>query len=205
MLPNDHNSATALGRLAVGSAARPMPGETVSGDAWLVEQGVDWAVIAVIDGLGHGPDAHLAAMRAYAAMQTHVALAPTHMMQQAHQATLGTRGVVAAIFRFDYGARMVHFVGVGNIAVQVVSRPPFRPISRNGTVGYRLPPLFEQHAPLASGDLFVVCSDGIAPRFVGDKLLQAGLPPQTLADHLLQTYGKATDDATALIVQFQYP
>jgi len=43
--------------ILIGIAERPYPGETVSGDAYAVHWVGDACRIAVIDGLGHGPEA----------------------------------------------------------------------------------------------------------------------------------------------------
>ncbi|HEX4932688.1 MAG TPA: hypothetical protein VFV33_05870, partial [Gemmatimonadaceae bacterium] len=45
------------GRLEIGSAGRPVPGARESGDDYLVAASPDGVLLAVADGLGHGPEA----------------------------------------------------------------------------------------------------------------------------------------------------
>src|SRR5262245_45672747 len=47
--------------LEIGAVCVPNPGDVVSGDAWAVEWRGGHCVILVADGLGHGPDAAVAA------------------------------------------------------------------------------------------------------------------------------------------------
>ncbi|HEY1633585.1 MAG TPA: hypothetical protein VGF64_02425, partial [Acidimicrobiales bacterium] len=54
----------ANGMLEWAVAARPFPGESVSGDQSVVRVSETEALLAVIDGLGHGPEAATAAEHA---------------------------------------------------------------------------------------------------------------------------------------------
>ena len=58
-----------------GAAGRPMPGEMVSGDQYVVWPLPDGVLLAVVDGLGHGPAAAAAASEAGAILQAHCARA----------------------------------------------------------------------------------------------------------------------------------
>jgi len=48
--------------LVVAGVSRPYPGETVNGDAWAVHRHGGAGRIALVDGLGHGPEAAVAAL-----------------------------------------------------------------------------------------------------------------------------------------------
>jgi negative regulator of sigma-B (phosphoserine phosphatase) len=50
-------------RIDAGEYVRPCDGETLSGDTALVQWGDDGVLVAVIDVLGHGPDAHQLAIQ----------------------------------------------------------------------------------------------------------------------------------------------
>ena len=50
-------------RIETGEYVRPCDGETLSGDAVVVHADDDGVFVAVIDALGHGPDAHELAMQ----------------------------------------------------------------------------------------------------------------------------------------------
>ncbi len=184
-----------------GAATRPMPGQVVSGDTWFYHETPTHCLAVVIDGLGHGPGAYEAAQRAYNAIKDRPEQPLTALMTAAHIAAQGSRGVVAGLLRLNLTEHTLNYVGVGNIGIYVVSERSIKPISRNGTVGYRLPSLFEQHATYNEGDLFVLFSDGISMRFADAPWMRAGLEPQTLADRILMEFSKVSDDATVLVVR----
>lgn len=50
--------------IAFAVAGRPHPLEKISGDAWLLDQTERGYRLALVDGLGHGPDAARAAQTA---------------------------------------------------------------------------------------------------------------------------------------------
>lgn len=109
----------------IGGVCVPYPGETVCGDAWGVEGDQHGLTITVADGLGHGPDAHVAAAAAIAAVQRRAGRMPGALLQYAHDALRITRGAAVAITRLDLARKQLTFSGVGNIAAALngVARP----------------------------------------------------------------------------------
>ncbi|HMQ33144.1 MAG TPA: SpoIIE family protein phosphatase, partial [Chloroflexaceae bacterium] len=126
---------------------------------------------------------------------------PALLMQQAHRAIQGTRGAVMALMTFNLQLRSVSYIGVGNIGAHVYSQIPIKPISKNGIVGYRLPHLLKLAYSYNFGDTFVLFSDGVSGRFTLDSAIGPSLPPQSLAERILNDYGKTTDDATVVVVR----
>src|SRR6267154_948379 len=59
-----------------GVASRALPGEALSGDLHFVKQVATGAVVAVVDGLGHGAEAATAARAAVTALDRHAAESP---------------------------------------------------------------------------------------------------------------------------------
>lgn len=187
--------------LAVGIAERPKAGATISGDSYLIKNGGTNALIAVIDGLGGGTAAAEAALKAHTAIESHAEQPLNQIMQAAHHACMGTRGAVIGLLRLDLAQQRACYVGVGNIGIYVLSQHPIKPLSRNGIVGYRMPPLMEQQASYDTGDTFILFSDGISMRFVDAPLLHEGLEPQPLAERIMEQYGKTIDDVTVVVVK----
>ncbi|GAC1520374.1 MAG: SpoIIE family protein phosphatase [Herpetosiphon sp.] len=183
-----------------GVATRPMPGEVVSGDTWFIETNGTQMLACVIDGLGHGPAAHVAAMQAHKAIILGSHLPLTTLMQQTHEATRGTRGVVASLLRLNFVTDEATYVGVGNIGLHVTSQRNIKFIPRNGTVGYQLPKLYEHRATYDPGDTFILFSDGIPTRFTNSPTMCMSLQPQELANRILADWAKASDDATVMVI-----
>src|SRR5436853_4884718 len=110
-----------------------------------------------------------------------------------------TRGAVIGLLRLEQASNQATYVGVGNIGVQVYSRQPIKPISKNGILGFRLPTLLELRYVYDPGDIFVLYSDGVSSSFGQDSKIDIKQPPQRIADQVLTLYGKYTDDATVVV------
>lgn len=185
-----------------GAVVRPKQGQTVSGDAYVVEPFTPHGLqVAVIDGLGGGTEAARAALGAVEVVRSTPAQDPSELMRRSHVALHGTRGAVMALLTFNLASRSVSYMGVGNIGVQVYSAIPIKPISKNGIIGYRLPHLLKLAYNYNFGDTFVLYSDGISSRFNLDTTLDSALEPQRLAETILHHYGKDSDDATVVVVR----
>jgi hypothetical protein len=105
-----------------------MPGEQVPGDAWTFRRLPTGGVLMVADGLGHGPDAAIAAREAVRVMRESQASAPCLLAEFVHRALATTRGAAIGIADIAVETAQVAFVGIGNISASVVtggvSRPP---------------------------------------------------------------------------------
>src|SRR5258707_13527457 len=77
-----------------GVASRALPGEAQSGDLHFVKQVGAGALVAVVDGLGHGAEAATAARAAVAALEGHATESPVPAIQAGHRALHGPPGTV---------------------------------------------------------------------------------------------------------------
>jgi negative regulator of sigma-B (phosphoserine phosphatase) len=185
-----------------GAVCRAKQGQSVSGDVYVVrEYGEGQALISVIDGLGGGTEAERAARLAADLLEQHTDLPLQELIRRSHTALHSTRGAVIGILRLDQASSHATYVGVGNIGVQVYSRQPIKPISKNGILGFRLPSLLELRYSYDPGDIFVLYSDGVSSSFGQDNKIDLKQPPQRMAEQILATYGKYTDDATVVAVK----
>jgi phosphoserine phosphatase RsbX len=179
-------------------AGRALPGEHVSGDLAVHLALGDRDLVAVIDGLGHGPEAAVAATRAREVIEEHSDLALDELLTRMHRDLRRTRGVVASLATVERSGHM-RWVGVGNVETHLVRPDGLRlrlagsAMLYGGVVGYRLPPVRVGHARMRVGDVLVMATDGITPDFVD------GLPATTSLQHLVDTVleqcAKPTDDA----------
>ncbi|NWF70818.1 MAG: SpoIIE family protein phosphatase [Chloroflexi bacterium] len=189
--------------LIYGVAHSPKPGFAESGDFYVVEQTNRSALIAVIDGLGHGGHGAAAARAAGEALRKHAHDTPLALMQRCHQALNGTRGAVMSIARLENGE--MTWLGVGNVE-GVLLRADLRLtrerlLLRGGVVGYRMPPLRAFCVPLTAGDTLLFVTDGIKSAFLED--LPAADNPQAVADDVLARHNRQTDDALVLVARYQ--
>ncbi len=180
--------------------------ESESGDAHFVASFPQGALVAVVDGLGHGPEAAEAAAKAIEVMR-HCAQEPvTEIILRCHEELRKTRGAVISLASFHAGMSTMTWLGVGNVEGFL-----FRPgqsgsgareslLLRGGVVGYQLPPLRSVSLPVSSGDTLMFATDGISSGF-GDRL-PLDRSPQEVASDILRRHGKKTDDALILVARY---
>jgi serine/threonine protein phosphatase PrpC len=158
-------------------------------------------LVSVIDGLGGGSEAERAARLAAQMLEQYPDYPLQDLIRRSHSALHSTRGAVIGVLRLELASSQATYVGVGNIGVQVYSRQPIKPISKNGILGFRLPTLLELRYVYDPGDIFVLYSDGVSSSFAQDGKIDIKQPPQRMAEQILATYGKHTDDATVVAVR----
>jgi negative regulator of sigma-B (phosphoserine phosphatase) len=163
-----------------GEAGAPLAGESRSGDlaVWATYDG--GALVAAIDGLGHGGAAADAAEVAAAQLRAHAAQPPETALKRCHEALRATRGVVATVAWFDLDTCELTWTGIGNVEGRLVRadrRPgdsPDSPMLFGGVLGWSLPAVRPVRTTLAPGDCLVMATDGVAADF--NASLQPGLP-----------------------------
>jgi phosphoserine phosphatase RsbX len=188
-------------------AKKSAPGQTVSGDLHLIQPHERGVLLAVVDGLGHGPEASRAAIIAVDALRQQPGDSVHALTNRCHAALTRTRGVVMTLANFDSADRTITWCGVGNVEARLfrhdASRAPSpeSALLRGGTVGSQLPVLYASVIPVNPGDVLVLASDGIRPDYEDDVPLKG--PPQRIADYILQKYFKGGDDALVLVARFE--
>src|SRR5262245_20012826 len=70
-------------KMEFGIVCLPMPGEDVCGDGWGQERQTDKYSYALVDGLGHGPDAAVAAVAALSVAKEYRDKAPAEIVERA--------------------------------------------------------------------------------------------------------------------------
>jgi phosphoserine phosphatase RsbX len=188
------------------TAGRPIPGEESSGDDALVVANGSTALVAAIDGVGHGPPARAAAAVAVAALRRRPSDDVVALTRRCHEALRPTRGAAVglAAFRAD---GTVTWLGIGNISGRLVSRgalsvPTGRWLgSLSGVAGDGdLPPLRPTTIPVRRGDVLILATDGIDGAF-GDRVVVTGTCEE-IADRVLRDFGRATDDALVVVARY---
>jgi hypothetical protein len=185
-----------------GVATRSLAAGAPSGDGYLVKPVPRGMLIAVVDGLGHGPQAAAASETALATLERHAAEPPAVLLGRCHENLRPTRGAVLSLARIDESARTLTWLGVGNVegvllrADRAANPPLERLAPRPGVLGRQLPALGSATLPFKAGDTLILATDGIPAGFE-DHLTVS--PPRRLADDILALHGSSTDDALVLV------
>jgi phosphoserine phosphatase RsbX len=169
----------------------------------------DGVLVAVIDGLGHGHSAAVAARTVSDALQGHAHEPPISLLGRCHEGSKRTRGAVMSIASFNAPASRMTWIGVGNVEGMLLRSGANRHvtgqrdeglITRGGVVGYQIPALRETEISVNRGDTLILATDGLDSAFTDHLTL--GDPPQQIADRILEQHGKATDDALVLVARY---
>jgi phosphoserine phosphatase RsbX len=186
---------------------RPLPGEAVSGDAALVATVGDRTLLAAIDGLGHGPEAHEAATIASATLEQNAAEPLEPLLLLCHQALRRTRGAAITVAAIAHPEGEMQWLGIGNVEAAVVKagaekKPAVETVFHfPGVVGYRLPKVRVRTIALDAGDVIVLATDGIAASFLED--LAPAPDIDRLADRIVDAHARPADDALVLVARYE--
>lgn len=196
---------------------RPALHQSLSGDCLLQRDHGHLAVRLLLDGTGHGVDAHRIAVQAAGAIdqnldQQFAAMTPApdgldigtlivDALQAGHQRIRGSRGAAVGLAVIDRRSRCLHFAGIGNTRILLLACRGWEGVSRDGQLGvsFRRPVI--QCFSLAPGDVVIQTSDGI--RASSLRALRPGRPgvavepEQVIRDLLAQT--PFTDDVSMLV------
>jgi len=186
-----------------GAFSRPVSGEVENGDAWQISVTADSARFFVVDGLGHGPVAAVAANTAVGSFLKHPDQAPLQFMQSTHRDMAGTRGAAAAMLRLDGHSDAISYAGIGNISACFVGPNGQKGlISHNGTLGGNVRKFQAFDYPWLSGALLIMHSDGIKTRWSLDDYPGLALRhPAIIAATLARDFSRGSDDMTVLVAR----
>jgi anti-sigma regulatory factor (Ser/Thr protein kinase) len=188
-----------------GVSQTALHGEHFCGDSWaLATKETVWTMM-MVDGLGHGEAASVAAAAAVKAFAEHPQAEPVAMMDEMHRAMMGTRGGAAAVARVDAAQGTLRFAGIGNISASIVSIEGARGLaSHPGIVGaqYRHAQAFDFGDII--GKLLIMHSDGLQSRWrMADYPGLVHRHPAVVAAVLHRDFNRNRDDATVMVVALE--
>ncbi|MFJ4778089.1 SpoIIE family protein phosphatase [Streptomyces sp. NPDC088762] len=197
-LPDEREAA----REAVGILSLPAANEEQCGDAAAITDAADLRTAAVVDGLGHGPEAAEAAQAAVRTFRATAERPLTEIMTAMHRTLRHTRGAAVGLLRLNAGE--AEYCGIGNVRAVALSpnEVHHRLTGQPGTVGWRMPAPRTHGIPLTAATTVVLHSDGIDLRWAHTPPAHfLRLPASLLATALVHGYHRTRDDATVVAAQ----
>jgi negative regulator of sigma-B (phosphoserine phosphatase) len=177
--------------------------EHASGDLHVVVPFPGGALVALLDGLGHGPEAAEAAAAAAPVLEAQPSAPVEVLVQRCHEALRRTRGAVMSVASFRTLDSSLTWVGVGNVDAVVLNDRGRRCEAmslRGGVVGYQLPALRAATLRIFPDDVLIMTTDGIHAGFTTELALDDD--PQLIAESVLARFAKGTDDAHAVVARY---
>lgn len=185
-------------------AAAALDGE--SGDAFAVYPRPGGALLAVIDGLGHGSGAAAAARRAVAILKAECHLEVCELLERCHEGLRETRGAVMSLACYDHASSSLEWAGVGNVEgvlLRAVVLPGVADAelgASGGVLGFRMPAPRVSRLSVVRRDLLILATDGIRGEFL--RQVNRHAAPQAIADQVLARFSRGDDDALVLVARY---
>jgi len=189
-----------------GVRCQPAPGERDSGDRPLIQRCRDGALVAAVDGIGHGEQAAAAASKVIELLEGNADEPVVALLRRCHESLRDTRGAVISLASFDSHEHTMTWAGVGNIEGLLLranlNANPRREslLLRAGVVGRQMPTLAATIVPVLRGDTLILATDGIERTFT-EAVSMAG-SPQAIADRIVATHARGTDDALVIVARY---
>ena len=174
----------------------------VCGDGWAVAPVPDGLAVLVVDGLGHGVAASVAADAAIEAFAKDPADL-TGYPGRANDLMRPTRGGALAVCRLR--PDRVEYLSIGNVSGRVVNAADERGmVGTSGTMGLKAVPPRIRPASLgwAPGGVLVLWTDGLTSRVqVSERPGLLGHHPAVVAATLYRQHSRERDDATIVVLR----
>jgi anti-sigma regulatory factor (Ser/Thr protein kinase) len=191
--------------LRMGVSQHSLHNDPACGDAFHVA--FDGARISalVVDGLGHGEYAEMAARAGERVFAASPFSASVLLLEDLHHAMNGSRGGAVAIAQFDANRSALTFLGIGNIGASLIALDKSRGLaSHPGIVGgqYRKAQPFDYAQ--VNGQLLIMYSDGLQSRWnLQDYPGLVHRHPAVIATVLHRDFCRGRDDVTVLVLALE--
>jgi phosphoserine phosphatase RsbX len=204
--PNGYiDMTTQLKRIKYDVIYEALAGEIECGDQYLIKETDDRTVIAVVDGLGHGEEAAIAAKKAIKTIDDYANESIESLFKLCNEALLDTRGAAMTIVHIDANYKLT-YMAVGNVTGVCwkidesgnVMHHSF--LLEGGIVGYRFTSSIRaKELAVGPGDTLILATDGIKAEFeIEPPKLE---PPDRLAKTLFDTYRNKKDDGLIFVAK----
>ncbi len=192
-----------IGDIEIASFARPYSGQRVSGDTVVIEHRDDILFLAIVDALGHGPQANAVANQAEQFLCNYWSSDVLDTMQRLHSELKGTIGAGAGLCVLDRVSRKASYTGVGNTVLRTFGSQATRLISSDGIIGSRFRTPAVQAVSLNESGIILMYTDGVSDRFDVEQYPQIHFhSASAIARKIVNSFGRSYDDATCMAIRY---
>ena len=196
-------------RIETGCYVRPCDGETLSGDLAIARFAHEGVLVATIDALGHGPEAHRVSSALgevlSAWLEATQSPTPEAALGVLHERARATRGAVATVAWLNMRSLKGSVAGIGNVRCRLFGTVTRTIEFGDGVLGQRMRSPRSFALVLQPADVLVMFSDGVAGRFRGDDYPSLPLDPAAaIAFNIVTRFSKGTDDASCAVMRCRW-
>jgi phosphoserine phosphatase RsbX len=184
---------------------RPRRDQTISGDDAVTRLTASGIFVAVVDGLGHGPEAAHASRLAVRIAGEHCEASLPTIAEACHRALRKTRGAAMSMAAISAHEPVLTWLGIGNVAGTLAGGIPAVPRERTslplhqGILGQHLPRLRPTTTSIHRGNVLVVATDGVDPARAESVPLVG--PASSIAERML-AHQTRDDDAHVVVLRY---
>jgi len=190
--------------LDIAAYGRPCFGERVNGDMAFADQKEEWVFLAIVDGLGHGKEAHKIATITKTFLQQYWDPDVTGTLLKLHEKLKGTGGAAVGLAALDLNNCIIHYTGIGNTVIRKFGSSHKRMFSREGVVGVRMRTPKEQQLAIQKSEVVLLYSDGISENFEAKDYPRLQIhSAQLVAKNIVRKFGNQFDDSTCLVLKLK--
>ncbi|OGU33665.1 MAG: hypothetical protein A2068_08980 [Ignavibacteria bacterium GWB2_35_6b] len=161
-----------LSRVEYSVSSVAFPGQKESGDLYIIKELPEKVIIGVVDGMGHGHEAAVAAKLAVDTLEANADQSVIKLIKLCHEKLKPTRGAVMALASINYSDETLTWLSIGNVEGMLLrADSEIKPSYENifmcpGVIGYRLSQLNATIIPISKGDMLILSTDGIRSDYV---------------------------------------
>jgi serine phosphatase RsbU (regulator of sigma subunit) len=193
-----------IGDIDVASFNRACLGERVSGDTVVIEHRDETLFLAVVDALGHGPEANTVALHAERFLRNIWNGDVLDTMRRLHAELQGTIGAVAGLCAVDIVTGELRYTGVGNTVFRTIGPSATRLLSAEGIIGGHMRKPKVQMLSLKESSIVLLYTDGVSDHFEIEQYPQMSYHrPEAVARKIVDSFGKTHDDATCIAMRYR--
>lgn len=191
-------------KLETGSFVRTATGHFVGGDLAIVQTHDDYIFLALVDVLGHGPQAY------YTALELEEVILGWKdkfdiltLMKALHEHQKQGRGAVISLCTIESLSGDVRYVGIGNATCRTMGEHSHHMLTREGVVGHTLRTPSVERMTLEQHDVMLLYSDGVTSHFEIEEPSQLFFDPlDHVARRVVEQFGRDHDDASCIAVRY---
>jgi len=184
----------------IGTTIRSLDNDKYCGDQCAYWTNEDTTLLCMIDGLGHGEDAEIAAKLALSFIANNLSEPLLDIFKECDIALHGTRGAAMMLCEISHKDENIHYAGIGNIHGRVIHKESRSLACYPGIIGGGYQHLQIETIPMQSKSIIIMASDGVQESFeLTNYSLTLRKNSKKLSKQIIKDWSIPTDDAGVIV------
>ncbi|MEA3323994.1 MAG: SpoIIE family protein phosphatase [Euryarchaeota archaeon] len=160
-------------------------------------------ILCIVDGLGHGKDAEIAAKAAVNYISCHLSESLQEIFTGCDRELRGTRGAAMGITVINAAKDELTYAGIGNTRVIVVNSKTFHLDSDYGIIGGGFKKLIPETLAICKGALVIMFTDGVEELVDLSRYDLISGDVHELAEKIITDWRIERDDAAVMVYRIR--